>query len=53
MGKDDQVFSSVHMRFEMFLRHLNVAIRKAIGYMCFQSGIEVRAKDRNGIVICM
>lgn len=52
-GKEDQVFSAIHIRFEIFLRHLSAAIQKAIGYMCFEFRIEVRGKDINVIVISM
>lgn len=45
MGKDDQVFSTIHIRFEIFLGHLSAAIQKAIGYICFEFRIEVRPKD--------
>ena len=44
-GKDDQVFSAIHIRFEIFLGHLSAAIQKAIGYTYFEFRIEVRAKD--------
>lgn len=53
MGKDDQIFSAIHIRFEIFLRHLSSAIQKAIGYTCFEFRIEVRAKDINVIVTSM
>lgn len=44
------MFASVHVRYEMFPRHLSGAFQKAMECICFQFRIEVRAKGINIVI---